>query len=472
MTDIPLTIQEAARQLRDGSLSSVELTKAVLERADALDPQLGVYITRMDEPALDAARQADASFAAGRDHGPLQGIPLGLKDILSTSDAPTTAQSLVMDPEWSAQGDGPVVARLRQAGAVIAGKNSTMEFANGQPDAERPFPVPKNPWNTDHWTGGSSSGTAAGISAGLFLGGLGTDTGGSVRWPSAWCGISGMKQTFGRVPKSGCTQNGFSLDHIGPMARSAWDCAALLNVMAGHDPGDLNAARKPVPDYLAGLDGDMRGMRVGVVRANHLDVEGTLPETVQCFEDAVTAFENAGAKTAEVVIPKYDVFATANWVNNAGEKAPIYLRRLQNHWEDWGRYTRVGVASFGLFLTAADYLTALRVRRYAQKVVAELMADFDVLVMPTAKGGASRIADIGYAKALSFPMFTGLWSFTGSLRWPSPWASRTTVCRSRCRSWARPLDEATVFKAADAYQRITDWHLRLPPVLHATEVPA
>ena len=189
----------------------------------------------MDASALDEARQADADFANGIDRGPLQGIPLGIKDIIATDNAPTTAQSLVLDPTWGDQGDAPVVARLRAAGAVITGKTSTMEFATGLPDADKPFPVPRNPWNTDHWPGGSSSGTGAGVAAGLFLGGLGTDTGGSIRGPAAYCAISGLKPTFGRVPKSGCVPLGYSLDHIGPMARSARDCAAMLQIIAGYD---------------------------------------------------------------------------------------------------------------------------------------------------------------------------------------------------------------------------------------------
>ena len=181
MTDLPLTITDAAAALRRGELTSVELTQAVFERADRLDPVLGVYLHRMDSSALDEARQADADLANGVDRGLLQGVPLGIKDIIATDNAPTTAQSLVHDPAWGDQGDAPVVARLRTAGAVIVGKTSTMEFAIAIPDPDKPFPVPRNPWNTDHWPGGSSSGTGAGVAAGLFLGGLGTDTGGSIR---------------------------------------------------------------------------------------------------------------------------------------------------------------------------------------------------------------------------------------------------------------------------------------------------
>ncbi|MDH4364767.1 MAG: amidase family protein, partial [Acidimicrobiia bacterium] len=169
----PWTIETAAAALRSGAITSVELTTAALAAADRLDPQLGTYLARFDKTALARAADADAERAAGTDLGPLHGIPLGIKDILATDEGPTTAQSLVLDPAWGEQGDGPVVARLRAAGAVITGKTTTMEFAIGRPDFAKPFPIPRNPWNPDRWTGGSSSGTGNGVAAGMILGGIG-----------------------------------------------------------------------------------------------------------------------------------------------------------------------------------------------------------------------------------------------------------------------------------------------------------
>ncbi len=183
----PWTIESAAVALRAGEVTSEELVQAMLAGADALDEQLGVYLARFDSQALAAARQADAERAAGVDRGPLHGIPVGIKDIIATDEGPTTCQSLVLPPDWGEQGDGPVLRRLREAGAVIMGKLTTMEFAVGRPDRSKPFPLPCNPWNTERWTGGSSSGSGNGVAAGLMLGALGTDTGGSIRVPSnAW----------------------------------------------------------------------------------------------------------------------------------------------------------------------------------------------------------------------------------------------------------------------------------------------
>ena len=201
----------AAKGLRDGSYTSVALVQAMQARADVLDPVLASYIVRTDETALAAAATADEELASGLDRGLFHGIPIGIKDIIATAEAPTTAQSLVLDPAFGASGDAVVVSRLRAAGAIVMGKLTTMEYAIGTPDPSKGFPTPRNPFNREHWTGGSSSGTGNGVAAGLFLAGLGTDTGGSIRLPAAWCGISGLKQTFGRVPKSGCVPLGFSL---------------------------------------------------------------------------------------------------------------------------------------------------------------------------------------------------------------------------------------------------------------------
>lgn len=472
MTEVPLTIHDAARALRTGELTSVELTKAVLARADRLDPVLGVYITRMDESALVEAERADACFALGIDKGPLQGIPVGLKDILSTENAPTTAQSEASDPAWNAQGDGPVVARLRAAGAVIVGKNTTHEFASGSFDDEKPFPIPRNPWNTEYHPGGSSSGTGVGVAAGFFLGGVGTDTSGSVRWPAAACGVSGMMGTFGRVPKSGCTQNGFSLDHIGPLGRSAWDCAAMMQVMAGHDQTDINSSREPVPDYLAGLSGDLGGMRIAVVREGHTRAADCLPEVGERFEAPIQVIREAGAHVEEIVIPYFDLYTTAQWVNNSAEKSGIYVKRYREQWQKWGRYTRVGMGSFGLFIDTADYIQSLRARRHAQKALRELMQPYDAVLTPTFKGHIAKLADMKHPTNLGWPLYTSLWSWIGLPAIAVPMGLSNAGLPTSLQISGKPFAEATVLKVADGFQQLTDWHLQLPPVLQREALPA
>ncbi len=469
---IPLTIRDAARAMRAGEITSVELTKALLERADRLDPILGVNITRMDATALAAAERADAAFAIGLDRGVLQGIPLGLKDILATDDAPTTANSLTLDPEWGKQGDGPAVRRLRNAGAIIISKNVTNEFASGGPDSEKPFPIPRNPWNPEHSPGGSSSGTGAGVAAGMFLGGLGTDTSGSVRWPAAANGVSGLMGTFGIVPKSGCTYNGYSLDHIGPLARSAWDCAALMSTIAGYDASDPNSVDVPIPDYTSYLDGNLSGLRVGVIHDGFTNLPDCSPEMVAGFEAAIDVFRQGGALISEVKIQNLPAIVNAQWVNNSGEKSGIYVKRYEAMWKDWGRFTRVGMSSFGLFLSASDFMQSLRVRTYAKKQLDAIMQNYDVILTPTMKAPAGKIADQGYASNIAMPILTSLWSFIGYPAIAIPMGFASNGLPLSLQISAKPFDETNVLKAADAYQQVTDFHLQVPPIVTRAQVPA
>lgn len=463
MTDMPLTITEAAEAVRSGALTSVELTRTMLERADRLDRKLGVYLHRMDDSALEEAAQADADLAAGIDRGPLQGIPLGIKDIISTEHAPTTAQSLVLDPTWGDQGDAVVVARLRAAGGVIVGKTSTMEFATGMPDPDKPFPVPRNPWNPDHWPGGSSSGSGSGVAAGLFLGGLGTDTGGSIRGPAAYCAISGLKPTFGRVPKSGCVPLGFSLDHIGPMARSARDCAAILQVIAGFDASDPTCKDIGVPDYLAALNGSLDGMRIAIEREHHTRVEGVLPEAIDAFERAVGVLEMGGALTTEVSIPHYTEITFASRVQSRSEAAAFHMVDLRARWAEYGIHTRDAVGQAALF-GASDVVQAQRVRQYGKKVIRELMRPFDVLVTLSRSRGAPPVAGLTSESESKYPSYTSIWNAMGLPALSIPIGYTADGLPLSMQIIGKPYDEATVLRAGDAFQSLTDWHLQLAPM--------
>ncbi|MGK2965692.1 MAG: amidase [Tepidiformaceae bacterium] len=469
MTDLPLTISEAAAAMRAGTLSSVDITKTMIERADHLDPLLGTYIGRDDVAALAAARKADEELAAGIDRGPLHGIPIGVKDIIATKDAPTTAQSLVLDPNWGANVDAPVVARLRAAGAVITGKTSTMEFACGYPDATKPFPVPKNPWNTDHWTGGSSSGTGNGVAAGLFYGGLGTDTGGSIRIPSAYCGISGMKQTFGRVPKSGCAPVGYSMDHIGPMARSVRDCAIMLQVLAGHDPSDLCSEDVPVPGYLAALTGSLKGVRIGVEREHHLSHPNQDPAIVAVFEAAVAVLATAGAELVDVSLPHFTEIVDSANTTMRPEAFAYHRADMQVRRDLYGVYTTHFLFG-GSMPTGYEYVQAQRLRQYAKRAVAELMAPLDVIVSPTTGGGALKLVDVQTEAMFTSPNYTRYWNVLGFPAMAIPMGFNNAGMPLSLQVIARPFDESASFMVGDAYQQLTDWHLKVPAI--AARAPA
>jgi aspartyl-tRNA(Asn)/glutamyl-tRNA(Gln) amidotransferase subunit A len=464
MTEIPLTITDAAAALRSGALTSVALTTACFEAADELDEQIGCYLERLDEPALEAAAAADRALAAGEVSGPLLGIPVGIKDIIATNDGPTTGQSLILDRTWGDQGDAPVVARLRSAGAVIAGKVTTMEFACGMADPEKPFPIPRNPWNLDRWPGGSSSGTGNGIAAGLFLGGLGTDTGGSIRCPAAYCGISGIKATFGRVPKSGCVPLGYSLDNIGPMARSAHDCALMLEVLAGYDSSDPYAADVPVPQYTDALDGDLSAMRLGVDRVHTID-RAEDQAVVAAFDAVLEELAACGATIEEVELPLYDELVAATMATAYAEAFAYHRNDLASRWSDYGKATRLFLAR-GALMSSADFVQAQRVRTAGLAAMKAAFQPFDAVLTPTALLGAPPALGTDLDDILG-AICTPVWNAVGFPALSVPMGFDSEQLPVSLQIIAAPFAETATFKVGDAFQRRTDWHLQVPSVAAA-----
>jgi aspartyl-tRNA(Asn)/glutamyl-tRNA(Gln) amidotransferase subunit A len=459
---LPTTIADAAVALRSGALTSVELTKSLLASADAHDSTIGTYVARFDDTALAAAAQADADFAVGVDRGPLQGIPLGVKDIIAAREGATTACSKVLDPGWCRGFDAPVVARLRAQGAVITGKTATMEFAMGAPDADGPFPIHRNPWNLERWPGGSSSGTGTGVAAGLILGGLGSDTGGSVRIPSALCGISGLKTTYGLVPKSGVVPLGYSLDTVGPMARTARDCALILHAIAGASDDDATSVDRPVPDYAAALVGHASGLRIGVERAHHVAVEGFDPACRDRFEDAVRALETAGAEIVEVRFDGYPIVTAAAMVTVAGESLAYHLKDLQTRFGDYGRAARASL-SMGAFYSAADYVQAQRVRAWGLDTLRRVRRVCDVIVTPTIGLPAPRLTENFWA--MMQWTYTPAWNLLGAPAMSVPMGPIAEGMPSGLQIIGGHFDEATVLRVADAFQHVTDWHTHVPELV-------
>jgi aspartyl-tRNA(Asn)/glutamyl-tRNA(Gln) amidotransferase subunit A len=463
-----LTITEAAAALRAGEVTSVGLVEQTIAVADAVDDKLGTFLRRFNAEALEAAAVADAALARGDDLGPLQGIPLGIKDIITTREAPTTAQSLVHDPAWS-HGDAVVVERLRGAGGIIMGKLTTMEFAVGVPDATKPFPIPRNPWNVERWAGGSSSGSGNGVAAGEVLGALGTDTGGSIRIPAAFCGITGLMPTFGRVPKSGCVPLGFSLDHIGPMARSARDCALMLSVLAGHHGSDISSLDVPVPDYTAALDGDLTGLRIGIDRLAESAGDARDPALDSVIDAALGKLQGQGAEILEVQVPFYNEMSAVAIVAMACEAFAYHLPDLQTRWFDFFAGTRAIIGT-GLLYSGADYVQSQRARRVGQKALAEVYADVDIVLTPTSSAGATAFDDLNgaveRAESGGFgPVHTPYWDATGNPVLTMPMGFTADGLPLGLSVAGRPFEEATVLKVADAFQQATDWHLRVAPMI-------
>ncbi|MGZ5138713.1 MAG: amidase, partial [Burkholderiales bacterium] len=263
--ELPLTLAEAARLIETRAISPVELTQAVLNRIEAFDGAINAFNTVVAERALRQARDAERKILAGHYGGPMHGIPFGAKDIYDTAGILTSGYSRAFLNNVPST-DATAIARLYKSGAVLIGKLATHELANGGPSFDLPWPPARNPWNTEHFTGGSSTGPAAAVAAGFLPAALGTDTGGSIRIPAALCGVTGLKPTYGLVSRTGVIPHSFSLDHCGPLAWTVEDCAIMLQVIAGHDPLDPVSADRPVPDYRAALNEDIRGLRIGVVR--------------------------------------------------------------------------------------------------------------------------------------------------------------------------------------------------------------
>src|SRR3954447_20940371 len=320
-----LTIAKAARLIAAKELSPVELLDSRLQRIERLDGRLNSFIRVLADEARAAAHTAETEIAAGRYRGPLHGIPIGLKDIYETAGVATTGHSKVMQDHVPAT-DAFSVARLRDAGAVLVGKLATHEFAFGGPSFDLPWPPARNPWDTARFTGGSFRGTrgAGAPGAGLILGGTGSDTGGSIRGPSAYCGLAGIKPTYGLVSRMGILPLAFSLDHAGPMAWTAEDCAILLQVMAGHDPADPASANRPIPDYRAALQAEVKGLRIGVIRHFYERDNESNAATRQAIEAAAQKFAELGCSVRDVALSPLDDWASCGVLMMLAEAYAIH----------------------------------------------------------------------------------------------------------------------------------------------------
>jgi aspartyl-tRNA(Asn)/glutamyl-tRNA(Gln) amidotransferase subunit A len=464
----PLTIEAAAEWLRAGRTTAVALTRDALELADRCDSELGSYATRFDESAMVTAERADAELAAGRDRGPLQGIPIGVKDIISTEEGPTRANSLVYDPTWGEGRDASVVARLREAGAVICGKTSTMEFACGFPQPSDPF-VPRNPWNTRCWSGGSSSGSGSGVAAGLFLGAVGTDSAGSIRIPAAFCGVTGFKPTFGLVPTSGCLPIDASLDTVGPIARSARSVAMMLDAMVGSERA-TDARTIDIPNYAAALDGSLEGLRVGVDLANTLRSDALSPIIDPFVEPALDvsllALKGAGATVTEIELPLFTELQDVVLLTGAAEAFTHHRDRLRQRWNDYSPAARLFLIT-GAMMSAGDYLLAQRVRRFGRDQLLAAFDNVDVIITPTACAGAPEI-EAQALTAFYSQIFTTIWNAVGFPAVSVPMGFVEGGMPVGMHIAGKPFDDATVLRVADAFQRLTSWHLEVPAHLTAS----
>jgi aspartyl-tRNA(Asn)/glutamyl-tRNA(Gln) amidotransferase subunit A len=458
-----LSIAEAASLIAAKKLSPVELTRACLDRLSATEATLHAFVLPTQDRAMADAKAAESEIMKSGPRGPLHGIPIGLKDIVDTAGIETTCGSKILAGNIPGK-DAACAASLAAAGTVLMGKLTTHEFADGGPSFDLPKPPARNPWNPEHFTAGSSSGTGAAVAAGVILCGIGTDTGGSIRGPAALCGIAGLKPTYGLVSRAGVAPAAFSLDHIGPMAWTAEDCAIMLQALAGHDPADPASATQPVPDYRAALNGNLKGVRVGVIRHFH-EEDYKVEAAVQTgIDNALSVFRSLGATVSDVAVASLQDWHACGSLISITERASAY--------EEWAR-TRLGDFServqrrlhLGALVSGVDYVQAVRRRRELRAELQAAMRDLDVVITAGAPGEAPRMDAIPKWDLFDKPNFTMPFNVSG---YPA-----LCVCSGfgpgglpvSVQIVGKPFQDAMVLRVGDAYEKATDSRSRRPSMV-------
>lgn len=462
--NLPDTIAAAARLIKARELSPLDLVEGLLRRIEAIDPVINAFLTVTAEQALAQARIAESEIGKGRYRGPLHGIPFGLKDIYETAGIRTTGHSKVYAsniPRRSAA----AADKLHDAGAILMGKLATHELAHGGPSFDLPWPPARNPWSPDHFTGGSSSGSAAAVAAGLVLGSLGSDTGGSILGPASLCGLCGVKPSFGLVSRFGVMPDSFSLDHCGPLAHTIEDCAILLEAIAGYDPRDHSSIDQPKPDFRAAFRSELKNVRIGVVRQFGDEQAAANDELRGAIDEALRVMQGLGARLHDVRLrPMRDYHAV--WtVIEAPETFAIQRQALVERAQDFGT-AFLERTLFACLIQGADYVQAQQERTRMIGEIQDAFADCDVLV------GAGA----GPAPRLSPSLAV----------WPNPnravpFALTGRPAVSICSGYSkaglplgmhltgRPFHDADLLGIAHAYEQATSWSQRRPVITADTK---
>ena len=438
----------------------MELAEAHLARIRALNPTLNAFVLVAEERATADARAAEARQMAGDLIGPLDGIPIGHKDIFNTAGIRTTGHSKTLADNVPSK-DAFTVRRLADAGTVMLGKLATHEFAYGGPDFDLPWPPARNPWDIERFTGGSSSGTAAAVAAGLVLGGTGSDTGGSIRSPAALCGVVGIKPTYGLCSRSGVLPLAHTMDHAGVMAWTAEDCALLLQEMAGHDRADAGSADHPVADFSAELHKGVNGLRIGVVRHFFEEDSRVSDATVAGIDAALDLFRGEGAEVRDVKLSPLADFHAPGYVIMLTEAFGLHAARFRDRFDDYCKMfrDRVGVAAL---VSGSDLMQAQRWRGALCQHLAKALSEVDILVSATAAGEAPLMSDVPKWTSIEAPGLVMPFSLCG--------VPAMSICTGFGPSGlplamqlvGRPFDEPMLFRVAHAYERATEWRGRRP----------
>jgi aspartyl-tRNA(Asn)/glutamyl-tRNA(Gln) amidotransferase subunit A len=454
-----LTVAEAASRIAKKQLSPVELTQAVLVRIEALNPKVGAFITVAANQAMDAARAAEREIQQGKYRGPLHGIPVGVKDTFYTQGILTTAASPVLK-DFVPDFDCTIVRRMKEAGAILIGKLNLPEFSFGGYT-----PGCNNPWDLTRNPGGSSGGSGAALAASMLLAATGGDTSGSIRNPASTCGVVGHKPTFGVVSRYGVVPISWTLDHLGPMARTVEDTAILLKVIAGYDPRDRFSASAPVPDYPRLLRRNIRGMRVGVIAP--AEIEQFHPDTKKSFFEAAKVLEGLGAQVREIGFPaRMKAAGASHGIIRICEAAAYHrqylLTRADQYISDVGRsgpgVSRVRTTvEAGSLLTAAQYLQAQRARTLFLEDMKKVFEPLDALLTPTMPSPA----DVPVSPPETFRNWWNLCGYP-TISLPCGFSTNPAGLPIGLQITAKPFQDALALAAAHAYESSTDWHKRRP----------
>jgi len=457
-----MSLSNAADQLDRHEVSSVELAEVLLERISQADPQLNAYITVLAEAAVESAREADAQRAKGV-RGRLLGVPIALKDLFNTAGVKTTGGARILANNVPVE-DATVVRRLKAAGAVIVGKTNMMEFAYGYPHPD--FGETRNPWGLDRTAGGSSGGSAAAVCAGLAYGALGSDTGGSIRSPAAYCGLAGLKPSYGRASRHGVLPLSWSLDHVGPLTRSSRDAAIILDAIAGYDPLDPASANVRHEPALPSIDGDVGGLKIGLI--DELFQRYVQPEVRQVALAAVDQLRGMVGRVDSAAPPHLDLVMPVITPIVQAEAAAYHRPALATQPEDYSAEVRDNLR-LGAMIPAIDYIDAQRLRGWIRAGIEEALRSYDVLIFPTQPIVAPVIGSYQTAESLSDDVLdveighTGIANLTGHPALSIRAGFTEDGLPVGLELTGRMFDEATILRLGHAFETATEWYRRRPP---------
>ena len=470
MTDsnalINLSIGEAAAALQAGDTTAVALTEATLSRIKLTEPTVHAYAAVPEEAALASAARADQEIAAGKTRGPLQGIPIGVKDIIYTKGIVTEAGSKVLEG-FVPDHDATVVEKLDQAGAILIGKTIPHEFAYGVNE-----PPTRSPWELNSYPGGSSTGSGVAVTVRSAFGAIGTDTGGSIRIPAAINNIVGLKPTYGRISAYGVIPLSWTLDHVGPMTRTVLDNALMLNALAGHDPRDLTSARQEAPDHAAGIADGVRGIRIGIDR-EYVMYPGVIDDVRAATESVISELADMGAEIIELSLPEFELTPETLFTVMMAEASTYHRQTLREKGHLYDPATRA-ILQMGEMLPATHYVTGLRARELYRSAMQDLFGRerLDALISPTLPLPTALLTDlhqlrvdmdIGETPMISYIHHSFSANLGGQPALSAPCGFTRDGLPIGYQLMGRPFDEATLFRIAYAYEQAHDWHTRQAP---------